>query len=366
VVSLWANERAADTASGFLSGLPGVDDGVGAALETDDGDEDETAGTGGRPAADPKHQEIDPEEFQRRVRRFGIRLGEHPEAGYALLFRSDTDAEDLVEEVEGLRENFDHYDTHVLTTVRADSGDTAVVSLWANERAADTASGFLSDLSGTGPGVGAPLGAGGSASESHGTAQNDDIRGELEDLDVYAGQPHGEDVYAMVLYSEADPEELAVELADLEARFEEYDTHVKSAVYADEHGGDRSAVVSIWETNEAADTAGGFLSELPGVVERAGESSNFGTMGMFYTVEPDHREAFVDTFEEVGERLADMEGHLDTRLLVNVDDQNDMFIASQWREREDAMDFFRSEAFRETVEWGREVLADRPRHVFLA
>ncbi|QLD88862.1 heme-binding protein [Natronomonas salina] len=373
VVSLWANERAANTASGFLSELPGVDGGVGASLdadsedgsgeEDDDGDESASGG-GGRPGGEAKHEELDPEEFQRRVHRFGVSLDEHPEAGYALLFRSETDAEELVEEVEGLRENFEHYDTHVLTTVRADSGDTAVVSLWANERAANTASGFLSDLSGAGPGIGANLGDG--ESEPYGTDEDDDIRGELADLDVYAGKPHGEDVYAMVLYSEADPEELESELADLAERFEHYDTHVTSAVYADEHGGDRSAVVSVWETKDAADKAGGFLSDLPGIVARAGESSNFGTMGMFYTVKPEHREDFVETFEEVGEKLADLEGHLETSLLVNVDDENDMFIASQWREREDAMEFFRSDAFRETVQWGRDVLADRPRHVFLA
>jgi chlorite dismutase len=52
--------------------------------------------------------------------------------------------------------------------------------------------------------------------------------------------------------------------------------------------------------------------------------------------------------------------------MVNVEDENDMFIASQWRSREDAMAFFRSDAFSETVSWGRDVLADRPRHVFLA
>jgi chlorite dismutase len=61
-----------------------------------------------------------------------------------------------------------------------------------------------------------------------------------------------------------------------------------------------------------------------------------------------------------------MDGHEETDLLVNREAENDMFIASQWRSREDAMDFFRSDAFRETVDWGREVLADRPRHVFLA
>jgi chlorite dismutase len=62
-----------------------------------------------------------------------------------------------------------------------------------------------------------------------------------------------------------------------------------------------------------------------------------------------------------------MDGHLETDLLANVDDEDDMFIASQWRSREDAMEFFRSDAFRETVQYGRETLLDgRPRHVFLA
>jgi chlorite dismutase len=39
-------------------------------------------------------------------------------------------------------------------------------------------------------------------------ADEESIRGELADLDIYAGKPHGEDVYATVLYSEADTEEL--------------------------------------------------------------------------------------------------------------------------------------------------------------
>jgi chlorite dismutase len=193
------------------------------------------------------------------------------------------------------------------------------------------------------------------------------IRGELEDLDIYAGQPHGEDVYAMVLYSEADPDELFEEVDGLRSNFDHYDTHVKTAVYenADEEG-DRAAVVSIWETQSAADTAGGFLADLPDIVGRAGEESGFGTMGMFYTVKPEHREDFVEKFETVGGLLEDMEGHLETDLLANREDENDMFIASQWESKEDAMDFFRSDAFSDTVEWGRDVLADRPRHVFLA
>ena len=196
-------------------------------------------------------------------------------------------------------------------------------------------------------------------------ADDDDIRRELTDLDIYAGQPHGEDVYATVLYSEADTDDLFDEVAGLRGNFDHYDTHVKTAVY-DAEGRDRAAVVSIWDTASAAETAAGFLSELPEVVGRAGEGEGFGTMGMFYTVKPDYREEFAETFGTVEELLGGMEGHRETDLLANVEDENDMFIASEWDARENAMAFFRSDDFRETVEWGREVLADRPRHVFLA
>jgi heme-degrading monooxygenase HmoA len=366
----------------------------------DDSDDDHPDAGGGRPQTpdETPHDEIDTEAIEREIRSLGVAVEDHLEAGYGLVFYSSADAEAMMEEVEGLRGNFDHYDTHVLTTVRADQGRSAIISLWANQRAADTASGFLGDLMEVERGVGGPLpggenaeDAGGSAADADdgdggengdGTAGTDDeetqsLREELQDLDVYAGQPHGEDVYAVVLYSEADAETLADEVFGMRERFDHYDTHVKTALY-DARGapgeggdgghdtGDRTAVVSIWDTADAADTASGFLAELPGIVERAGEESGFGTMGMFYTVEPDYRGEFVDTFADVGEMLAGMEGHFDTDLMVNREDENDMFIASQWRSREDAMAFFRSDAFRDTVEWGREVLADRPRHVFLA
>ena len=355
-----------------------ADAGEGDVDGTEEGrDTDGDGGASGRPDSSPDHEVIEPDVFGRQASRFGVDLGEYGDAGYGLLFSADADAEDLSDDVEGLRGNFDHYDTHVLTAVRADSGETAVVSLWKNERAANTASGFLADLDGVSSGVGAALGEGGDAetdadgdadADAHGTDADDDIRDELADLDIYGGTPHGEDVHALVLYSEADAETLRSELASLSDRFDHYDTHVKSAVYGNEHDGDRTAIVSIWETEAAADTASGFLSELPGIVARAGadEENGFGTMGMFYTVEPEHREDFVGTFEETGELLEGMEGHLQTDLMTNVTDENDMFIASQWRNREAAMEFFRSEAFRETVQYGREILADRPRHVFLA
>ena len=301
-----------------------------------------------------------------------------PEGAHGLVIHSDTERSEVEAEVDSLRGNFEHYDSHVLTEVHESDGETAVVSVWANEGAANTASGFLQELPGVTAVVDGPMG---SEVESHGTGEGHgegsdsdegDIREELADLDIYSGKPHGEDVYALVLYSEADREELSTEVSDLRDGFDRYDTHVKTAVYEAVEG-DRLAVVSIWETGSAADTASGFLADLPGIVAHADEDgvlgdteSGFGTMGMFYTVKPEHREDFVETFAGVTDLLSGMEGHHETELLANEDDENDMFIASQWRAKEDAMAFFGSEEFRETVRWGRDVLADRPRHVFLA
>mgnify|MGYP006279405917 CR=1 FL=1 len=194
-----------------------------------------------------------------------------------------------------------------------------------------------------------------------------DVRDELEAEGVYGGQPHGEDVYAVVLYSDADVDELYEEMDGLRGNFEHYDRHVKTAVYENPDG--PHAVASVWEAQEAADTASGFLTDLPGIVRQAGDDADadtWGTMGMFYTTKPEKREDFVDKFETVGGVLADMDGHVKTDLLANVEDETDMFIASRWESRDDAMAFFRSDAFSDTVDWGRDVLADRPRHVFLA
>ena len=206
--------------------------------------------------------------------------------------------------------------------------------------------------------------AGGPSHDDDGEA----VRSELEELGVYAGKPHGEDVHAVVLYSGADADELFAEVDGLRTNFDHYDSHVKTAVYESHDPDAETAVVSLWETERAANTAAGFLADLPDVVRQAGddEEDSWGTMGMFYTVKPEHREDFVSTFEEVGGVLEGMDGHRKSDLLANREDENDMFIASRWDSREDAMAFFRSDAFSETVEYGRDVLADRPRHVFLA
>jgi chlorite dismutase/heme-degrading monooxygenase HmoA len=340
-----------------------------------DSDTDEQSsgsdGGGKPPMADTEGSWVEEAEIASRLIRLGITPGdEFDQDGYALVLYSNADAQELADEVDDLRGNFEHYDSHVLTTVRAQSGRSAIVSVWDAERAANTAYGFLQDLPGVSEGYGGAVEGGDGESESDdggpATAEESaDIRETLSDLDVYGGQPHGEDLVALVLYSEAEIETLESEVADLSDGFDRYDTHEGTSVYHDPNG-DAGAVVSLWETTDAAETASDYLADLPGIVGWADEGDGFETMGMFYTVKPEHRETFVDMFDDVEELLNGMDGHRETALLVNTDDENDMFIASRWDSKEDAMNFFRSEAFAETLDAGREMLADRPRHVFLA
>ncbi|MEF8825330.1 MAG: heme-binding protein [Halapricum sp.] len=335
-----------------------------------DDESDHPDAGGGRPQTTDTWSDAiaEVDDLETRLGKAGLHESEDYEPGsYGLVFETERDAADLAEVVDGLASNFDHYDTHVTTVVRASHGRTVLVSLWDNADAAQTASGFLTDLDGIDTGSRGWLGESDdeSASGPAGTDEDDDIRAELREQGIYAGQPHGEDVHALVVYSTADVRKLFAEVDDLRSNFDRYDTHVKTAVY-DDPNGETAAVVSLWETAEAAETASDFLGDLSEIVRRAGEGEGFGTMGMFYTVKDDYREEFVDTFETVGEKLETMDGHRETALLVNEEDDADMFIASRWDSKEDAMSFFRSDDFRETVQWGREVLADTPRHVFLS
>ncbi len=336
-----------------------------------DADSHSSAHPGSAAEGDHPHDSVETteaEDIESLLATLGIHKNEQYDAGdFGLVLYSTADADELAGEVDGMRGNFEHYDSHVTTVVRAQSGRSAIVSIWDNEGAADTAQGFLTDLPGVTETVRGPLDDSGETETEteDDQAETEHIREELDDLDIYAGQPHGEDIFALVLYSDADREKLVTEVDDLSDGFDRYDTHEGTTVYQDTDG-DTLAVVSLWETQDAADTASDFLTDLPGTVGWAGDGEGFGTMGMFYTVKPEHRTDFLEKFETVGGLLDDMDGHRETSLLANVDDQNDMFIASQWDSKEDAMTFFRSEAFSDTVDWGRDILADKPRHVFLA
>jgi len=338
------------------------------AAEDDSGDSRVPSGVAPGGGSDTVEKEED-EDITTRLATLGLHRGSNYEGGdYGIVLYSDADAQELATEVADLRENFEHYDSHITTAVRAQGGRSAVASIWDSQRAADTAEGFLTDLPEVAEVARGPLA---SDSEDEGTvetttAESDaEIQEELAELDVYAGQPHGEDIYALVLYSQADSEQLQNDVAEMRVGFNRYDTHEGTSVYEDPDS-ETSAVVSLWATEDAADTASDHITELPGIVGWADDTEGFGTMGMFYKIKPQHREDFIEKFDTVGELLDGMEGHRETALLINTEEENDMFIASQWDSKEDAMSFFRSDEFTETVDWGRDILDGKPRHVFLA
>lgn len=289
-----------------------------------------------------------------------------PAGSHVVLCWSDADHDTVSEALDGLAENFDHYESHRGSTV-AGTTTTVAVSAWETDRAAETARGFLEDLPGvTETTIGEVGGDDDSQPASTGDETAESVRAGLESADVYAGQPHGEDIHAIVGFTDAPREQLSAAVADLRSEFEGADAHRGTELYTTEHDGStRRAVVSLWEDEQAAATAAEAIGTLPGVEDLGVDGEGFGTMGLFYRVKPAHREDFVSTFADVAELLEGMDGHRGTDLLVNENDENDMFIASRWASRADAMEFFRSDAFSETVAWGRDILADRPRHVFL-
>lgn len=284
---------------------------------------------------------------------------------YGLIIYSKANLQDVRTDVDGLRGNFDHYDTHIKTVVTEENEQAAVASLWETERAANIAKSFLLDIAGVEDSHSQQTDNDTNVKEPAATEDDvEDIRSELSELDIYAGTPHGEEMYALVLYSDAELDNLIDAVEDLNSGFDRYDTHNGTNVYNDTDG-DVAAVVSHWKTADAASTASEYLSDLPGIVGWANEGDGFETMGMFYTVKPAYRDDFVKKFGDVEELLVEMEGHRKTSLLENVGQNNDMFIASRWDSKQNAMEFFRSDDFTDAVEWGREVLVDRPRHVFL-
>ncbi|AWB27812.1 heme-binding protein [Halococcoides cellulosivorans] len=339
---------------GEADGHPGGDTDAHGSDAHPDGEAGEHPSNGGDGRPETVDDPFDQIEATDDIEAVLVRFGVDPPAdgGYVLALTADADASELNDAVAALRSNFDHYDSHLGTYVRASGGETRVISCWDAERAATTAAGFLLDLDGVTGGVRGPIA---------GTAASATETADLDDLDVFAGRPRDDEVTALVAFSEADPDALADALTD--QPFADRAGHHETTVYR-EHGGGSAAVVTLWDELDDAGAVADALDRLPGVEDRPDDG--YTTLGLFYRVQPDHREEFVATFETVGETLAEMDGHRESRLMIDVGDDTNTFIDSRWTDRESALEFFRSEAFRETVAWGREVLADQPRHVVLA
>lgn len=97
----------------------------------------------------------------------------------------------------------------------------------------------------------------------------------LAALGLEEGTDYEPDGYAVVVYSESETEAVREEAEELGSEFDRYGTHGGTMV--EEHDG-ATAVVSVWDDKEAADTAKGFLMEIDGVFESVSGPLN-GTEG---------------------------------------------------------------------------------------
>lgn len=87
------------------------------------------------------------------------------------------------------------------------------------------------------------------------------------------------------------------------------------------------------------------------------------TIGMNYKVIPGKEEVFENAFKNVLKVMGEMEGHTQSALYKDVNDEHSYLIVSDWSSEEAYKSFINSEKFAGVVDWGKEnILAGRPSH----
>jgi len=87
------------------------------------------------------------------------------------------------------------------------------------------------------------------------------------------------------------------------------------------------------------------------------------TIGLYYEVFDDKRDAFERKFQEVLRAMEQVKGHLTSGLYRRVDDPGSYAILSEWDSQDDFTAFITSDIFKQVARWGMEgILKGRPRH----
>jgi heme-degrading monooxygenase HmoA len=87
------------------------------------------------------------------------------------------------------------------------------------------------------------------------------------------------------------------------------------------------------------------------------------TIGMHYDVIEGKENTFVKAFLNTMNVMKSLPGHLETRMFEDVEKKGSFVILSQWQNKDDFDAFIQSDAFKQTVTWGREnILRGRPQH----
>jgi chlorite dismutase len=87
------------------------------------------------------------------------------------------------------------------------------------------------------------------------------------------------------------------------------------------------------------------------------------TIGMHYDVIEGKENTFVKAFLNTMNVMKSLPGHLETRMFEDVEKKGSFVILSQWQNKDDFESFIHSDAFKQTVTWGKEnILKGRPEH----
>ena len=87
------------------------------------------------------------------------------------------------------------------------------------------------------------------------------------------------------------------------------------------------------------------------------------TVGMNYDVIEGKQNDFEKMFAKVLTVMAEMEGHDESHLFVDVANRNSYLIVSQWTSEQEFDAFIASDQFKTVANWGKEkILAGRPKH----
>lgn len=87
------------------------------------------------------------------------------------------------------------------------------------------------------------------------------------------------------------------------------------------------------------------------------------TIGMNYKVIPGKAETFANACNGIIRAMDGMEGHSESFLYRDYNDENSFLIVSDWSDKGAFDAFIRSEQFKKVTNWGKEqILAGRPSH----
>ena len=87
------------------------------------------------------------------------------------------------------------------------------------------------------------------------------------------------------------------------------------------------------------------------------------TVGMDYHVIDGKQRQFEEKFRAVLTALEQADGHVQSHMYRDIDDDCSYLIVSEWSTQDAFTAFIRSEAFRAVTEWGKaEILYGRPKH----